>query len=276
MSASANQDYVLGTHAAERDRLTFQHSLWIDEARSAWQRCGLRMGGRVVDVGCGPGLATAALLEEVGPTGTVAGIELSERFVEQARERCAEGGLSNFEILQCDLMTEALPARFQHAFDVAWVRWLAMFVRDPNKLIAQVSELLAPQGTLAMHEYYAYETYSILGGSVRVREFVQFAMQSFAQGGGDANIARRLPQILCDQGFEILSTRPIARAARPSERLWHWPAGFIRTYTPTLVNLGLVSTEWQHEIEEELASAEANPASVFIAPSVLEIVARKR
>ncbi len=276
MSAATQPDYVLGTHSAESDRLALQHALWIDEARAAWRACGIREGSRVVDVGCGPGLATAALLDEVGASGSVAGIEISSRFVDQARAHCASREQRNVEILQCDLMTDALPSRFSHAFDIAWIRWLAMFVHDPNKLIAQVHDLLAPHGMLALHEYYAYETYSLIGGSVRVREFVQFAMQSFAQGGGDANIARRLPRILVEQGFDLVHVRPIARAARPSEPLWHWPAGFIRTYTPTLVKLGYATQAWQEEIEAELAHAEADEASVLVAPSVLEIIARKR
>ncbi|MSR41851.1 MAG: class I SAM-dependent methyltransferase [Phycisphaerales bacterium] len=276
MALKLPADYVLGTHTAEGDRLALQHSLWIDEARAAWNQCGIRKGSRVVDVGCGPGLATVALLEAVGETGTVSGIEISARFAQQARARCEAAGRSDCEILQCDLMTDSMPPHFRHAFDAVWMRWVAMFVRDPKKLISQLSDLLAPNGVVALHEYYAYDAYSLLGGGARVREFVQFAMASFAKEGGDASIARELPQMLVDQGFEVVSMRPIARAARPHEPLWHWPAGFIRTYSPTLVKLGYADEQWLAAIEAELRAAEANPASVLIAPSVLEIIARKR
>ena len=140
MPTEVRPDYVLGTHSAEADRLALQNSLWIDEARSAWTRCGLGIGSRVVDVGCGPGLATEALLEIVGATGRVAGIELSGRFAQQARDRCSSGGRTDCEILQCDLMTDAMPAHFTNAFDVAWIRWLAMFVKSPETLIERVRD----------------------------------------------------------------------------------------------------------------------------------------
>ena len=268
-------DYVLGTHSAEADRLALQNSLWIDEARSAWTRCGLGIGSRVVDVGCGPGLATEALLEIVGATGRVAGIELSGRFAQQARDRCSSGGRTDCEILQCDLMTDAMPAHFTNAFDVAWIRWLAMFVKSPETLIERVRDLLAPQGTVAFHEYFHYETYSLLEGGPRIREFVQCAKASFAKDGGDANIARRLPRILEQHGFEVMSMRPIARAARPHDALWQWPTGFIRTYSPTLVQLGFADNAWLEAIELELRTAEACKSSVLVAPSLLEIIARK-
>ena len=69
-----------------------------------------------------------------------------------------------------------------------------------------------------------------------------------------------------------------ARTARPGEPLWNWPAGFIRTYAPRLVQLGLADEAWARELAAEVDAAErAGPESgtFLVAPTVLEIVAEK-
>jgi hypothetical protein len=101
-------------------------------------------------------------------------------------------------------------------------------------------------------------------------------MASFAAGGGDANVARRLPAMLAIHGLELVHARPIARTARPADPLWHWPAGFIRTYAPRLVELGFADQAWLEATLAELTAAERDPSSVLMCPTLLEIVARRR
>ncbi|MGZ5005294.1 MAG: methyltransferase domain-containing protein, partial [Chthoniobacterales bacterium] len=87
-------DYVLGTHDEEVARLGLQHRVWRPVVTECWQRVGITDGWRVIDVGAGPGYATADLAEIVGPTGAVLGIERSARFLEVARDRCQRRGLT--------------------------------------------------------------------------------------------------------------------------------------------------------------------------------------
>lgn len=67
----------------------------------------LRAGCRVADVGCGGGVALAALAAAF-PASHFEGYELSSLAVEQARRRVAEAGLDNVEILH--RRAEQLPA----------------------------------------------------------------------------------------------------------------------------------------------------------------------
>jgi hypothetical protein len=85
-----------------------------------------------------------------------------------------------------------------------------------------------------------------------------------------------LPQILVEEGFELVSARPISFAARPKERLWRWPAGFVRTNVPRLVELGLRDQAWGERVLRALDSAEQQPASIFVTPTVLELIAVRR
>jgi ubiquinone/menaquinone biosynthesis C-methylase UbiE len=58
----------------------------------------LRPGDAVLDVGCGTGLCFEALLERVGPTGRVIGIDAAPDMVTVARQRVARAGWSNVEL----------------------------------------------------------------------------------------------------------------------------------------------------------------------------------
>ncbi|KJY36507.1 methyltransferase domain-containing protein, partial [Streptomyces katrae] len=62
---------------------------------AAVAECGIGPGERVLDAGCGTGRALTPLREAVGPSGTVLGVDLTERMLAAARRagRGADGTL---------------------------------------------------------------------------------------------------------------------------------------------------------------------------------------
>ena len=50
-------------------------------------------GDRAIDLGCGFGETTLQLAEMVGPDGTAVGVDVADRFIEQAREEAAAAGV---------------------------------------------------------------------------------------------------------------------------------------------------------------------------------------
>ena len=266
------RDYVLGTHDAEVERLAFQHGVWRPRVREAWLSAGIGPGQRVLDVGAGPGFASLDLAQLVGPLGHVVAVERSARFVHLLRHEAHRRGLDHLSVHEVDLMLDVLPAS---ALDAAWCRWVACFVPDPALLLRRVHTSLRPGGVLVMHEYVDYATYRCLPQAPMLEAFVQEVMRSWRDDGGEPDIARRLPRLLQDQGFRVTSCRPLGLAVRPHEEAWHWPAGFIRTFTPRLVALGRVSQAWADRVLHELRQAEQDPAAVFLTPLVLELVAER-
>jgi arsenite methyltransferase len=51
---------------------------------------GARPGERILDIGCGPGFYVAELLEEVGPGGSVVGLDRSPQMLAIAARRCQD------------------------------------------------------------------------------------------------------------------------------------------------------------------------------------------
>src|SRR5258706_1162201 len=109
-------DYVLGTQDDEIARLGLQHQVWRPRMLDAWRRAGITRGSRVLDVGAGPGYATLALAETVGPDGNVVALERSPRFAAELRSRVSQRGLANVRVSEMDLMHDVIDAR---GFDAA-------------------------------------------------------------------------------------------------------------------------------------------------------------
>src|ERR1700757_3235652 len=106
---AADRDYVLGTHEEELARLGLQHRVWRPVVLDCWQRAGITVGKRVLDVGAGPGYAAVVLAEIVGPAGEVVALERSQNFIRAMKTTCQTRSLANVKILELDLMQDELP-----------------------------------------------------------------------------------------------------------------------------------------------------------------------
>jgi SAM-dependent methyltransferase len=103
-------------------------------------------GERVLDVGCGCGDTTLALVRTVGARGRAVGVDVSAPMLARARERAAAEGLANAEFLQADAQTHAFaPA----SFDAVVSRFGVMFFADPTAAFRNLRAALAPGGRLA-------------------------------------------------------------------------------------------------------------------------------
>src|SRR4051812_17105559 len=103
MSESKERDYVLGTHDEELQRLGLQHRVWRPTVSACWNKAGITVGSRVIDLGAGPGYATMDLAEIVGPQGKVTALERSARYVAAGKEGCENRGLTNVDYREADL-----------------------------------------------------------------------------------------------------------------------------------------------------------------------------
>lgn len=272
MNIAKEIDYVLGTHDAEIGRLNLQHGIWRELVHDCWTRAGISTGQRIIDIGCGPGFASADLANCVGSSGEVIGIERSERFIEYAKALCQSRGLKNVAFQHADVMLDELA--IQNA-DAIWCRWLAIFVSDPALLVHKMAAMVKPGGKLIFHEYVHYETYQSIPHSAHLQQFVQHVMSSWREFGGEPNVARALPDHLAAAGCRLLDTRPISFSAQPHQPVWQWPASFIDINLQRMLELGQVDAIWAETLRADFAALQNNPNALLITPMVLEIIAEK-
>jgi protein-L-isoaspartate O-methyltransferase len=268
----ADRDYVLGTDEDEMARLGVQHLVWRPRMLDAWRRAGITRGSRVIDVGAGPGYATADLSEIVGSGGEVVAVERSARFVQAARDRCARRGLPNLRISEMDLMQGAIDAV---GADAAWCRWVACFVSSPATLVGAIALSLRPGGVAVFHEYADYASWRLLPARRSFDTFVAEVMASWRDTGGEPDIALTLPSLLHASGFRVRHVTPLVFAAHPSDFIWQWPSTFLKSHVPRLRELGRGDAAWAATVLHDFEEAERDPATIMLTPLVLEIVAEK-
>jgi SAM-dependent methyltransferase len=269
---ATDRDYVLGTHEEELARLGLQHRVWRPVVLDCWQRAGITVGKRVLDVGAGPGYAAVDLAEIVGATGEVVALERSQNFVRAMEEACRARSLTNVKIHELDLMAGELP---RADYDFSWCRWVMSFVSDPAMLIRKLGDVM-PKGSVAIfHEYGHYETWHFFPRLPNQERFREHVIETWRESGGEPDGAVALATLLPANGFTIRSARPHLFCARPTDYMWQWPATFIEIYLPRLIEMGRINEEFADQVRDELAKAEKNQNAIMITPLVLEIIAEK-
>lgn len=258
-------DYVLGTRDDEVDRLGLQHRVWRDRVLDAFRRANIGPGQTVIDVGAGPGFATADLAELVGPAGKVIALERAPHFLETIRCR----GLANVEVREQDV---ALPFNVTDA-DASWCRWVLSFVTDAAATVRHIAAALKPGGLAIFHEYVAYETWRMMPPDPLHERFRGQVEKSWRDTGGEPDIALWLPHWLAEAGFEIVDTRTLADIITPADEKWEWPRSFMVTGSRRLRELGYVDADEAEAMARLLD--DPPPGAHMLTPLVAEIVARK-
>jgi SAM-dependent methyltransferase len=269
---ATERDYVLGTHEEELARLGLQHRIWRPVALDCWQKAGVTVGSRVLDLGAGPGYATTDLAEIVGPTGKVVAVERSSNFLRALEERSRERSLANVETHELDLMTDNLP---EGPYDFSWCRWVASFLTDPALLIQKLAAVMRPGGMAIFHEYAHYLTWRFIPRLPNQERFAEEVKASWTAAGGKADVGLDLPLHLARNGFVVQSALPLIYCVGPRDYMWQWPASFIGIGLARLQELGRIDAAFADNVVREFDAAGRNPDSLLVTPLVLEIVAEK-
>ena len=102
-------------------------------------------GERVLDVGSGPGFLASAIADEVGLTGFVCGVEISEPLVTVARSHCAHQSWVEFRHGDATCMPVECDS-----FDVAVSTQVLEYVADVDAAIAELFRVVRPGGRVAI------------------------------------------------------------------------------------------------------------------------------
>ena len=271
MSTTHEREYVLGANATEIDRLRLQHAVWRGDAAMAWRRAGFAPGHTILDVGCGPGFAAFELADIVGPQGRVIGIDQSPLFLDHLRAQSVARSLSNVSTMQRDLASYAFD---DVTADGAWLRWILAFVPEPRRVLGRLADALPSGSRIAIHEYYAYETWKVVPRDADLEAFVAAVMTSWRARGGEPNVGLEIAPWLTSMGFEVQSTRTITDMVTRSHHRWHWPTAFALSGLERLIELGDVTPRDGDRLRARIHSLWTND-TWMMTPGVIEVVAVK-
>ncbi|MBD0864321.1 MAG: methyltransferase domain-containing protein [Rhodobacteraceae bacterium] len=108
-------------------------------------RAALAPGDHVLDIGCGTGISLLMAARQVGPTGSVLGVDISQQLLQRAETRIANSGLGNIDTLLDDAQTTG----FEPASRYAMIsRFGMMFFADPVSAFRNIASALKPGGRM--------------------------------------------------------------------------------------------------------------------------------
>lgn len=149
-------------------------------------------GAKILEVGCGNGASTAALMRATDPVSLV-GVDPSDGLLRRARTRFKECASVSFAT--GDAVNTGQP---DAAFDVVVAHTVYSHLPDPSAALAEGFRVLKPGGTLAIFDGdYATNTVALFDGDP-----LQAAMIATQRNLiHDGYIMRRLPRMMVDAGF---------------------------------------------------------------------------
>jgi SAM-dependent methyltransferase len=262
-------DYVLGTHDAERRRLGLQHQLWEGPTAAAWERAGFGPGQRLLDLGCGPGYATFGLARLVGAAGSVLAVDRSRRYIDHLAAEAAARGAANISAEVAEVASLRLEPR---SLDGCFARWVFSFLRNPAPVIVTLAAALRPGGRLAVMDYCHYLGFVIAPPTDLTRRVID-AIHAAVGAEGDLDVGSVLPTLMADAGLQVRSITPVVRSARPGEPLWQWPDTFFRTFLPSLVEAGGLAAGDCRAFMDEWDARSGNAGAFLLTPPMVEIIA---
>lgn len=143
------QTYLPAVGVRDAERLSILNRVYNPSSIEFLQKRGIQPGMTVLDLGCGTGIMSCEIARLVGPAGCVICVDNSEEQLMLARQRAKGEGLNNLIFLNLsayDLSSLKQPV------DAVYCRFLLLHLKEPDKILAQVYELLQQDGLFFLDE----------------------------------------------------------------------------------------------------------------------------
>lgn len=171
----------------------------VAQRHATLQALALRPGEQVLDVGAGPGFLVAEMAEQVGPTGHVTGLDISDSMVALARQRCAQGPVgSRTAIVKGDAAALPFPSA---SFDVGVSTQVYEYVPSISAALAELHRVLRPGGRVLILDTDWDSVVWHAHDQARMRRVLTAWKERFA----DPYLPRTLARRLEDAGFAVRS-----------------------------------------------------------------------
>lgn len=266
MAATFSGRYPIEHRVGEVERLNIQGAALAPETRTMFCRIGVAPGWSCLDLGCGPQGVTRIMSDMVGPTGTVTGLDMDDRFLAIARADAPP----NITYRVGDAYHTGLP---DGSFDLVHMRFVAGTSGQPEALITEAIRLTRPGGFVALQEpdLRSLAAYPPHPAFDRLRVAL---IGAFLGVGADATRAHDFYRIARDLGLADVVYRPFILGVHSTDALVDYLPSTVESVRGTVIRLGLLDTE---QLDFDLAACRthlAQPDTVFTMFTVVQVWGR--
>jgi ubiquinone/menaquinone biosynthesis C-methylase UbiE len=180
------------------------------------EEAALRRGERVLDVACGTGVVARLAAERVGPSGTVAALDVNPAMLAAARSIPSSGAA----IQWYETSAEAMPLP-DSSFDAVLCQLGLQFVADKTAALKEMRRVLVPGGRVLVSVPPPHAFFDVLGAALAKHVGDQAAgfVRMIFSLGAPATIER----LFRDAGFHDVDVRSYSKRLRlPAARDFLW------------------------------------------------------
>lgn len=263
--------YLLGDSRTEAARLRAQARLWDPTAHALFDRLNIRRGARVLEIGPGAGSLHRELRRRAD--GPVDAVEPSDAFARGIERIAAHDGFGRGQLWRANLAEVRLPRTH---YDVIFARWVFLFLPEPAARVRQLAAALRPGGLLAIEDYQR-ETLRMLPPPAAWQRFLAADRAFFESQGGDASIGARLPALYTAAGLEVVDITATVKSGHPGSPVWNWLSNyFLGGVIDRLAGLDGFTAADARQLSRDWIAASEHPASLLLAPAVIDVAGKKR
>jgi SAM-dependent methyltransferase len=190
--------YIGRADAGEGERLAAQRVGALEELRGALALCHLPERPRTLEIGCGSGVFTQALLEAL-PQARITATDLNERLLAEAHRALgrAAGPGGRVRLERADAAALPYPAR---SFDLVACRCVLMHQADPTVVAAEMHRV-AEVGGYALVIEPDWGARALYPDAEALAALLYLAQRGHAYGFPDLRMGRKLFGLLRSVGF---------------------------------------------------------------------------
>lgn len=254
--------YALAVGEAGLERYEILNHLCNPLSLDFIRQMNIKADASILDVGCGIGLMSCELAALAGPKSNIVGIDASSEQVTTAKQIAQQLNHPNIQFFE--LFAEDVD-KLNRKFDLVYCRFLLNTQKNPEKLLAKMSQMLSPDGILVCEEPHSIDSFFCYPSSVAYdgwkNNFLKLQQASGKHFVFDFLIGQKLYQWYQNLGLKIFHTRAI-------QPLLHTPYEKrqlrlqMTELMPTLIKFGLATSDEIEQLIHDLNNFENDESRI--------------
>ena len=266
-----DKPYILATGEKAVSRLDVLERIFGPATRHLLSAAGLCSGMRVAEIGCGTALTARWVAMQVGPGGTVVGVDASPGQLHIGEKSAAEAGITNLSFRQGNAYETGLP---RASFDLVYSRFLLCHLADPAKALAEMSSLLKRGGILVCEDHDDGGIFTE-PATEAYKRLIEISAAVNRSHGLDSYIGLKLPRLFREVGFDQPEAKinQIALLRGEEKRFWELT---LREAAPAILDAHASTSQELDSICEEMRKIAQDESILLMVARVTQVWARKR